>query len=198
MSLEVLNTFGTLTTVLVIAATAIAALVQLRHMRAGNQITAMLTIGEVLDAKRFQDAAAEVNVLPAAIQDPAFREYHVAVSRGQIPQNATAEFVALRQALLLVGNSYEELGVLIKRNIVDREIFLDRYSWVILSRWTQMAPFIALTREATGANAIWENFEFLAVTSEDWMKANTGGTYPAGVRRMQIKNPWPLPAAANA
>ena len=37
MSLELVNTFGTLLTVAIIAATAIAAMVQLRHLRASNQ-----------------------------------------------------------------------------------------------------------------------------------------------------------------
>jgi hypothetical protein len=51
MSLELLNAIGTLLTVTIVAATAIAALVQLRHLRAGNQINAMLRIGEELGAK---------------------------------------------------------------------------------------------------------------------------------------------------
>ena len=46
MSLELINTFATLLTVAIIAATAVAAMVQLRHLRAGNQINAMLAIGE--------------------------------------------------------------------------------------------------------------------------------------------------------
>jgi hypothetical protein len=46
MSLELINTLGTVTTVAIVAAAAIAALVQLRHLRAGNQINAMLSIGQ--------------------------------------------------------------------------------------------------------------------------------------------------------
>ena len=51
MSLELLNALASLLTVCIIAATAIAAMVQLRHLRAGNQITAMLAIGEELSGK---------------------------------------------------------------------------------------------------------------------------------------------------
>jgi hypothetical protein len=40
MSLELLNTFATLGTFVVIAGTAIAAIVQLRHARSSNQIAA--------------------------------------------------------------------------------------------------------------------------------------------------------------
>ncbi len=48
MSLELTNNLGTVTTVVIVAAAALAGLVQLRHLRAGNQINAMLTIGEEL------------------------------------------------------------------------------------------------------------------------------------------------------
>ena len=42
--------------------------------------------------------------------------------------------------------------------------------------------------------AIWENFEYLAVLSEDWIRQNTS-TYPKGVRRMGVVNPWPVAEA---
>jgi hypothetical protein len=41
MSLELVNTLATFWTFLVIAATALAAMVQLRHMRSSNQITVL-------------------------------------------------------------------------------------------------------------------------------------------------------------
>jgi len=42
--------------VIIVAATAIAALVQLGHLRAGNQINAMFAIGEELSSKPLRDA----------------------------------------------------------------------------------------------------------------------------------------------
>ena len=50
MSLELVNTIATMTTAAVIGATAIAALVQLRHLRAANQITALLAVQNELDS----------------------------------------------------------------------------------------------------------------------------------------------------
>jgi 23S rRNA G2069 N7-methylase RlmK/C1962 C5-methylase RlmI len=47
MTLEFLNTFASFGTFAVIAATAIAALVQLRHARSSNQIAAMNELQEV-------------------------------------------------------------------------------------------------------------------------------------------------------
>jgi hypothetical protein len=195
MSLEVVNTLGTLLTVAIIAATAAAAMVQLRHLRAGNQITAMLAIGEELSSEHFTDNWRLVrNGLPASMNDPEFRDFLAAFARNRSTPGEHPEYSRLRSAATLVGNAYEELGILVKRGIVDEDMFLDRYSWVITGRWKLMETYIALTREATGQHGIWENFEYLAVISEDWLKANPT-TYPVGLRRMKITNPWPIPAA---
>jgi len=189
MSLELVNTFGTLLTVGIIAATAVAAMVQLRHLRAGNQINAMLAIGEELSAKHFIDAWGLVrNKLQTSMNDPGFRNYLIAMTGGQRTPDENPEYADLRGAAVLVGNAYEELGILVKRGIVDKDMFLDRYSWVIAVRFKLMAAYIALSREASGQGALYENFEYLAVISEDWLQANPS-TYPAGLRRLKITNP---------
>jgi len=168
MSLELLNTGGTLITVIIVATAASAALVQLRHLRAGNQINAMLAIGEELNARPSLDAAALTrNRLMTSLNNPEFRTYSVARHRGQSTPDESPEYVELRAASHLVANTYEELGILVKRGIVDKEMFLDLYAWQIVGRWKRMEAYIALTREAAGQNALFENFECLAVISED-------------------------------
>src|SRR5499425_2533808 len=115
MSLELLNTFGTMLTAAIIAATAIAAMVQLRHLRAGNQINAMLSIGNQFDAKEFRDSLTLVqHNLESALEDPSLREYIAARNR-RVPLPAvTGEYRDLADAARLVGNTYEELGILVK------------------------------------------------------------------------------------
>lgn len=197
MSFESLNAVAPLVTVIIVAATAIAALVQLKHLRAGNQINAMLSIGEELSGKMFSDAGDLVRYrLAAALEDPLYREYEVAMSLGKPAPEVDAEYVALRRASLVVGNGYEELGILVKRGIIDRDTFLDRYCYLITTAWKRLEPVTALTREAMGNDWAWENFEYLAVLSEDWMVKQATGTYPRGMRRMKLTNRWPLPAAA--
>jgi hypothetical protein len=195
MSLELINTLGTLTTVAIVAAAAIAALVQLRHLRAGNQINAMLSIGDKFQGLVFQNALESVNTrLAAALGDPAFRNHVVAMRRGDpsVPDVDT-KYVDVRRAAILVGNVYEELGILVKNGIVDRTLFLDRYQGVIISAWHRLEAFAAFIREASGSAAIWENFEYLAVLSQDWLKQHPQGTFPKGVRRLEPHNPWPVP-----
>ena len=194
MSLELINTLGTVTTVVIVAAAAIAALVQLRHLRAGNQINAMLSIGDEFRRPEFIEADLLLaQKLQAAIDDPVYRDYEIARSRAQTPTDVKPEYVELRQASVLIGNSYEELGILVKNGIVDARLFLDRYSWRILMIWRRLEPVTALARDATQLDTIWENFEYLAVLSEDWFKKGAS-TYPKGMRRMRLQNAWPVGA----
>lgn len=196
--LDSLNALAPLLTVVIVAAASVAALVQLKHMRAGNQINAMLAIGEEFSSKTFSEASDLVRLkLDAAMEDPAYREYEVARTLGRPSPEVDPAYVELRRAGIAVGNGYEELGILVKRGIVDRDMFLDRYCDVILRQWKRLEPVTALGRAAMGNDLAWENFEYLAVLSEDWMtKIEKSGTYPRGVRRMRLTSRWPLPAAA--
>jgi hypothetical protein len=193
MSLELVNTFGTLLTVAIIAATAIAAMVQLRHLRAGNQINAMLSIGNQFDGKEFRDAGTLVShKLDAALEDPTYREYWLAIQRRLPVPTVPEEYRQFRAAARLVGDTYEELGILVKNGIVEKGLFLDRYCYVINMAWSCMERAVAFTRAAADNDAIWENFEYLAVLSQDWMREHPSA-YPKGVRRLQPHNPWPVP-----
>lgn len=187
MSLELINAVASLLTVCIIAATAIAAMAQLRHLRAGNQISAMLSIGEELSAERFVAAGQLVRRrLPDLVDDPEYRSYNAARDAGGYPKN-NADFEELRTALNTICNAFEELGILVKNGIVDAGLFLDRYSWVIHGWWSLTEKSVADAREATGQVAVWENFEYLAVMARDWMRTHPS-TFPKGMARM------PLPA----
>jgi hypothetical protein len=194
MSLELVNTFGTLFTALVIAATAIAALVQLRHLRAGNQINAMLSIGNQFDAKEFREALDLVNdELGDAMNDPGFRDYLSPDSNDrELPPETLQRYRRLFGAARLVANTYEELGILVKNDVVERELFLDRYGWVIWRGWLRMRRMIGWARKLFVDDAIWENFELMAVYSQDYMRKHES-LYPPGVRRLDTDCPWEAP-----
>ncbi|HYK52082.1 MAG TPA: hypothetical protein VEV38_00915, partial [Candidatus Eremiobacteraceae bacterium] len=163
----------------------------------GNQITAMLSIGEEFSGKLFADAASLIRTkLSAAMEDPVYRAYEVAMSVGGSGPEVSSDYVELRRAGIVVGNAFEELGILVKRGIIDHDMFLDRYAWIIFNNWKRLEPVTALGRAALGNDSSWENFEYIAVMSEDWMaKHDKVGTYPPGVRRMVVENRWPLPAS---
>jgi len=184
MTLELWNTFATFGTFIVIASTAIAALVQLRHARGSNQIAA---ISELQDAGQTpQFAAAEQYVatdLAGKMKDPEFR-YQIANRAAR-----TAENQVLMTRANQVGNYYENMGLLIKSGLVDRDLALNTWSDIAVAQWGNLLPYTAIARARTGSS-LWENFEYFVVLSQDWVAAHPNGDYPVGVRRIDIKNEW--------
>jgi len=90
-----------------------------------------------------------------------------------------------------VCNGYEELGILVKNGIVDKDLFLDRYSWVITGVWRATDKAVADARQDTGQAAIWDNFEYLAVLSKEWIRDHPS-VYPKGMARMPLPERPPL------
>jgi len=188
MSLEVLNTLGTLLSVAIVGAIATAALVQLRHLRAGNQITALLAVQNELDSQDFREAILVRRELPGALRDRAFCEFEIAVSqsRPDIPTND--KYLKIRQAANLVGNTFENLGSLVKNGILDRRLFLDIYSWIVRRYWNNLEGFTAIARAAAGERTIYENFEFIAAVSQRYLETHPD-TYPPGMPRLDVRLP---------
>jgi hypothetical protein len=191
MSLELVTAISSVVTAAVIGATAIAAMIQLRHMRMSNQITALLAIQEEFDAQDYRAADSLIRQeFPAMFDEDGFCEYLIAVLNDREAVE-NARYTQARLAARLVGNTYENLGALVKRDIIDRGVFLDVYSWIIASAWESLEGWVALTRWAVGEVSIYENFEYIAVISKDHL-AKHPVTYPPGMRRLNPR----LPAAA--
>ncbi|MFI5389364.1 MAG: hypothetical protein ACHQY2_06560, partial [Candidatus Eremiobacterales bacterium] len=76
MTLELINTLASVASTVVIAATAVAALVQLRHLRAQNQISGQLALRQVLLDRDFLEAVGRARQeVPMLMKEPAFRKY---------------------------------------------------------------------------------------------------------------------------
>ena len=75
MSPEWLTAIGTLGTFVVIAASAVAALMQLRHMRGSNAIVALTECREKLESEEFQNARRFIQTeLPRLLEQPEIRD----------------------------------------------------------------------------------------------------------------------------
>ncbi len=183
MSLELWNTVGTLGTFLVITATAIAALVQLRHMRRSNQIAAL---SELFEKANTPEAIAARHFVFTEIaekmQDPAFR-YEVLNRAARTRENAEAIGKAVA-----VGSYYEEMGLLAKAGLVDRDLVCDMHGEPVIALWNALLEFTAIGRERNPE--LLENFEYLVVLAEDWHASHPSGSYPPNVRRLDVPNNW--------
>ena len=176
MNAEWVTALATLGTFVVIAASAIAALLQLRHTRGSNQIVALTECREKLESADFQDARRFVQVaLPELLEDPAMQE---ALRLPTLPE----EF----RPVIYVANFFESMGAFVRYNIIDRRIACDLWCGVVLASWNGILPIIRIRRESD--DGIWENFEYLARLCEEFLEKHPT-SYPAGMQRMPLDAP---------
>lgn len=181
MSPEWLTAIGTIGTFVVIAASAAAALFQIRHMRASNQIIALNEVRETIESPAFQAAEAfVVRELPKRLDDPAVRR---ALSMPFFP----AEYQPVRT----VANFFETFGALVKNGIIDPEIACDLWGGVAQRAWDALGPVTANRRSRPGWSGLWENFEYLTVLSKNFSRNHPGGAYPKGAERLPLPELWP-------
>ena len=102
------------------------------------------------------------------------------------------EYSRIYDAVRLVANTFEDLGILVKNGIVDRALFLDSYGWQTMQTWKRLERVIAWTRAIVNQPTVWENFEYLTVLAEDFHRDHPS-SYPEAMRRLEPHNPWPVP-----
>lgn len=174
-----LNTAATLVTLLVIIGTAIAAFVQLRHMRASNQLQGLLTVIERVESANFNhlvDGARQV--LRDNLSDPAYRR---SIEDGTIDRT--------NNPWLNLCNSYEWVGSLVRQGLIEEEPIMDIYCDRIIAAWEITSPAIAIARRGRDASVL-ENFEYLYVRASGYVARHPNGMYPAHVPRAKVHDPW--------
>jgi hypothetical protein len=193
MTPEIVTAISSLVTAMVIAATAVAAVIQLRHMRSGNLIEAILSFRAMLEDEEHRKATRLLRGgdLARELADPQFRRYLYRMSKKLPIEDVPERYVALTEAAIALGNSFELIGGMVRNRVVAPGIFLANYWWVVTNTWARMAEYIAVARRYTGADSLFEDFEYLTVISEEWAKQHPN-SYARGVARKQLVNPYPL------
>ena len=174
MSPELISAIASAGTFVVIAASAIAALIQLRHMRSSNQIVALNEFRETLESPGIREAQRFVSFeLATRLLDPLERE-----KIKQLPFSGDYEHLGT------IANLFESLGEFVKLGIIDRTIACEIWGLVVLRNWRALSPIVTFLRTEVDAPLLWENFEYLAVLSKNFIDARPNGSYPPGVPRM--------------
>lgn len=183
MSFELFNSIATFGTFLVISATAIAALVQLRHTRGSNQIVAMNSLREATVQPDYVEGQNFVLVgLSKALQDPGFR--HQISHRAQ----RTPENQKVMAKMFAVGNFYSYIGDLVRLKLLQPEPVFSIWGPSAILLWHSLLPVTAIIRR--GDPTLWANFEYAAVLAEDFARAQPPGEYPPKMRRLEVKDEW--------
>jgi hypothetical protein len=180
MSVELVNTLAAVGTFIVIGATAVAAVIQLRHMRASNQLGALLSLQRDFHSEDLQESFRFVQgELVYKLRDPAFRAELERIG-----------FIDARTHLEInVLNWFNELGTLLKNGLVEESAFLDLFSRLAVQYWEILAPAIAILRRRRGS-AQYHSFEFLAIRARKWLSDHPQGSFPKGMSRIPLLDEW--------
>ncbi|HEY6325975.1 MAG TPA: hypothetical protein VIW73_05595 [Candidatus Cybelea sp.] len=177
---EMISALAESGTLVVICASVIAALIQLRHIRAGNQLQALLSLERDFRTGPMQSALRYIQEeLPKRLEDPAYRRELETI--GFIDPAMHPEMVAC--------NWLNEMGTLVKRGLVSEDTFMDLFARLIAHCWRQIAPAVAIMRRTRG-RAQYHDFEYLAQRAGAWLQRNPEGMSPRDFVRVPIPDRW--------
>ena len=181
MNWEELGAISTFFTLIVIAASAIAAVIQLRHMRSSNQLSATLGLMERWATPQFREIMNFVFLggLERKMADPAYRAELM---------NSRADILAHPELEML--GFWETIGSLVKMGYISEEAFFDQAGLICVEAWSKLAPVIAIMRRG-GDLRIYDNFEYLASRAKMWEAAHPGSEFPRGTPRLPTPDPYP-------
>jgi len=182
VTLELINTIASVATTVIVAAAAIAALVQLRHLRGANQISGQLALREVLLDRAFLQAVGRARQeVPALMTEPAFRKYVADYHFGLADDNE--RYDSIYEEILLVGRNLENIGNMIRNGLTDGRIFIEQWAPLVVTAWNAIEPLLRIRRVAEQADYAWEDFEYLTVLARRWIAENRTA-YPRNVARI--------------
>jgi hypothetical protein len=176
MNLDTLNTIASYGADIIFLATALAALIQLRHLRSANDLQGLLKVLEMAYQPAIQEAFDFVtHEYPEKIKDPAFRRELLI---HPIDSHVHKELIAIEY--------YERLGSYVKNHLIPADLYLDCSS--PSHYWNTLAPVVATLRQKHGP-ASYENFEYLVAREHEWDAAHPNGNYPADTQRLPLPPP---------
>jgi hypothetical protein len=143
VSLEFWATLASVGTFVVIAATAIAALIQLRHMRGTNQIATMARFETIEAEPDVRDSTRFILLeLVDRMKDPAFRKLF---EKGALQGEA--------RRIIPAAQLYEQMGNYVHHGFIDADFVLDQYAGTINGLWDRMTAAMPYIRAAQGEHA---------------------------------------------
>jgi hypothetical protein len=177
VSLEFWSTFASIATFVVVAITAIAALVQLRHIRRANQLAGLQNIFTMLQDPGIRELVNYVrHDLGERMKDSDFRQglRAVPVDRREHPE-------------FFLCDIYNHVGSFVRSGLIDESVYLQTDWYNVSLYWGLLRESIAEGRRSRPY--IFENFEWLAARAQRWIEKHPCGDYPAGEWRMTGSTP---------
>jgi hypothetical protein len=167
------NAIVSTATLVVVAAAAVAAVRQIRHLRAQNTLQGLLKVLDDWRDPTFREWVNYVRTqLPGRMAEPGFfEELDGRIDRARHPE-------------LHVCDWYEQVGSYMKHGLLDEQTMMDVSSGSAPGIWWAIEPVISYMRRTRG-DSLYENFEYFAARGVMFIRAHPNGCYPAGTPRMR-------------
>jgi hypothetical protein len=177
VTIEAWAAAATIGTFVVIAITAVAALVQLRHLRSSNQLQAIIDLGHQI-VSIAEPISFVYRDLPAKMKNAKFRQE----IGGVIDLKSHPE--------LLVAIRLDEFGLLLRLGLVDERFGMEFGAGAagIVQAWKNLEGVIAIRRRVLPL--AYQNFEYFASRAQKWLERHPEGTYPASEPRLPVVDRW--------
>jgi len=172
MTLEVWNTVAAVGTFVVITASAIAALAQLRHLRTSNQLSGLMSVFGMLQDPSVRELVNFVrHELAERMKDADFRAslLEIPIDRRKHPE-------------LYLCDMYNHIGSFVRAGLIDERTYLQTDWYNVNLYWGLLADVVAIGR--TNRPYIFENFEYLASRARAWAQEHPQGDYPSAEPRL--------------
>ena len=181
MTLAAFTAITNVVTLIMLLVGAVAALIQLRHLRAANVLASMLAVEARFAEPELQRALLSVqDELGVKLADPRYRAE--LTGRGYIDTQAHPE--------MTVCNWFNELATMVEGEFLDEDVFFDSYGRLVEYYWRLAGPAIVLLRRERGSD-VYAGFGRLARRAADWRrKHGNAGIYPARAVRTPPADPW--------
>lgn len=180
MSADVISAIATVLTALIIGVSAVIAMIQLRHMRAGNELEAVLSLERDFRNDELQVALRYVQAdLPQKLHDRAYRGE--LERRGFIDHRAHPE--------IIVCNWCNTMGTLLRHRLVGEATFMALFARLIAYYWDALEPVVAIMQRARGSTQ-YDDFEYLALRAKHWLSQSDSSEFPNDVVRVPLKDSW--------
>jgi len=181
MSAEWLTAISSLMTLVVVAVAAFAALRQIRHMHAANQVAALLPLTEKYSQPEMRASLDYlIRDMKTDLEDPEVRA-------GVLARPAAGK----ARAALPAFNFYESVGALVRAGTLDLFLVL-LYFTTPGEVWEIGEDYIALTRKTRGPE-VFENFEALVILQRRYEKRHGTSLFPRGMQRLDLPDRYLKP-----
>src|SRR5215469_7154234 len=136
MTWESISGAAAVVTTIVIAATAVAAIVQIRQLKLATQLEGFLALHREYSSPEMYLAREYVaNQLPNRLRDEAYRRDLV-----------TGAAFSAAHPELVIGNFWEKVGTLVSTGLLAPNLYLETGAYRVIEAWDQLAEVIELRR----------------------------------------------------